>query len=443
MQKSVDRILVTHVGSLPRSEELGELLIEEELSRPVDKRKLAEEVDRRVAHVLQKQHEIGVDIANDGEQGRVGFQTYVTQRMSGFGGVSKRPFAQEFIEFPLFTKKMMSRIPRTGKVFDAPQAIAELHYKDTGAIEAEVDRLKRLAAEVKPSFLECFMTEPSPGIIATTMLNAHYQSHEAYLDAIAREIRREYLAVVEAGFVLQIDAPDLAMERVLLYQDKSDAEFVNIIEKHVAALNKALVDIPRDRVRLHVCWGNWEGPHNHDVSLDPLLPVLYQAAVGGLSIEFANPRRQHEAGALHRNKLPDHMILLPGVIDPKSNFVEHPEVVAQRIETAVAAVGDRERVIASSDCGFGTFAGWEWVTEDVVWAKLQSCRAGADIASARLWGKKATGTAQKSPAKKTGGMATSVTGKTSAKRTTAKTKNKTAGKRSATKQRTVKRRRSK
>jgi 5-methyltetrahydropteroyltriglutamate--homocysteine methyltransferase len=389
MQKSVDRILTTHVGSLPRGEELGELLIEDEAGQSVGKLKIAETIEKRVAYVLQKQFAAGIDIANDGEQGRVGFQTYLPQRMSGFGGVSKRPFGREFIEFPIFTKRMMSRIPRTGKVFDAPQAVGELHYHDTTSIQAELSRFKRLVDAIAPPFRECFFAEPSPGIIATTMLNAYYSSHEAYLDAIAREIRREYRAVVDAGFILQIDAPDLAMERVLLYRDASEAEFVKIIEQHVAALNKALDGIPPERVRLHVCWGNWEGPHLYDIGLEPLLPVIYQANVGGLSIEFANARRQHEIQVLRRRKLPGHMVLLPGVIDSKSNIVEHPEVVAQRIEAAVAAVGDRERVIAGSDCGFGTFAGWEWVAEDVVWPKLKACREGADIATARLWGTKA------------------------------------------------------
>jgi len=176
--------------------------------------------------------------------------------------------------------------------------------------------------------------------------------------------------VIKAGFVLQIDAPDLAMERVLLFQDMSDMEYAKLVEQHVAALNKALEGIPADRVRLHVCWGNWEGPHVHDVAMEVILPALYQANVGALGLEFANPRRQHESAALRKYKLPDKLILIPGVIDPKSNIVEHPEVVAQRIETVVAAVGDRERVIAGVDCGFGTFVGWEWVTEDVVWAKL-------------------------------------------------------------------------
>ena len=389
MHKSVDHILITHTGSLPRGAELNDLLIADEAGQSVDKAKLKDRIEKRVAHVMEKQRWAGVDIANDGEQGRVGFQTYVPQRMSGFGGESKRPFGREWVELPLFTQKFMARLPKTGKVFGCPEAVAELKYHDKEAIKTELARFKRHAGEVKPPFPEMFFAEPSPGIIATTMLNAYYKTYEDYLNAIAREMHYEYKAVVDAGLILQIDAPDLAMERVLLFQDKSEKEFVKIIEQHIAALNKALKDIPRDRVRLHICWGNWEGPHIYDVALEPLLPVFYQANVGGLSIEFANARRQHEYAALRKHKLPDHMVLLPGVIDSKINLVEHPEVVAQRLETAVAAVGDRERVIASSDCGFGTFAGWEWVAEDVVWLKLKTMREGADLASKRLWGKKA------------------------------------------------------
>jgi 5-methyltetrahydropteroyltriglutamate--homocysteine methyltransferase len=389
VHKSVDHILITHTGSLPRGQELNDLLIADEAGESVDPRKLADMVDKRVAYVMQKQREAGVDIANDGEQGRVGFQTYIPKRMSGFGGESKRPFGREWVELPLFTQKFMARLPKTGKVFGCPEAVAELKYTDKEAIKTELARFKRHAGAIKPAFPEMFFAEPSPGIIATTMLNAYYKTYEDYLNAIAREMHYEYKSVVDAGLILQIDAPDLAMERVLLFQDKSDNEFVKIIEQHIAALNKALAGIPRDRVRLHICWGNWEGPHIYDIGLEPLLPVFYQANVGGLSIEFANARRQHEYAALRKHKLPDNMVLLPGVIDSKINLVEHPEVVAQRIETAVAAVGDRERVIASSDCGFGTFAGWEWVAEDVVWLKLKTMREGADIATKRLWGKKA------------------------------------------------------
>jgi 5-methyltetrahydropteroyltriglutamate--homocysteine methyltransferase len=389
MQRSTDRILTTHVGSIPRGETLGQMLIDQEQGKSVDEAKLNAAIDERVGHVLEKEREVGIDVANDGEQGRVGFQTYIPLRMDGFGGASKRPYGKEFIEFSQFTQRMLARIPKHSKVFDAPECVGELKYRDTKAIDAEIARYKRLSEGVKSSFAELFMNAPSPGIIATTMLNAHYDSHQAYLDAIAREIHIEYAKVVEAGFVLQIDAPDMAMERVLLYQDMSDSEYGKLVEQHVDSLNKALGGLPADRVRLHVCWGNWEGPHNHDVAMEVVLPALYQAKVGGLSLEFANPRRQHETAAIKANRVPDSMILIPGVIDSKSNFVEHPEVVAQRIEAVVAAIGDRERVIAGVDCGFGTFVGWEWVTEDVVWAKLRSLREGADIASTRLWGKKA------------------------------------------------------
>jgi 5-methyltetrahydropteroyltriglutamate--homocysteine methyltransferase len=218
------------------------------------------------------------------------------------------------------------------------------------------------------------------------MLNAYYDSDEAYLAAIAREISKEYKAIVDAGYILQVDGPDLAMERVLLYQDLTDPEFAEQTERHVEALNKALAGIPRDRVRLHVCWGNWEGPHNHDVAMEVVLPPIYRANVGAIGLEFANPRRQHETAALKANQPPKDMAVIPGVIDSKSNFVEHPEVVAQRIERVVDAIGDKERVIAGVDCGFGTFTGWEWVAEDVAWAKLKSLSEGAAIASKRLWG---------------------------------------------------------
>jgi methionine synthase II (cobalamin-independent) len=268
MHKSTDRILTTHAGSMPRGEPLGQMLIDQEGGKPVENSALQSSIDLRVSHVLEKQAEAGIDIVNVGEQGRVGFQTYVTQRMSGFGGVSKRPYGKEFIEYPQFTKRMMERLGKISKVFDAPEAIADVKYRDTALIDAEIERLTRQSAAVKPRVTEFFMNAPSPGIVATTMLNAHYASHEAYLDAIAREIRTEYLAVTNAGFVLQIDAPDLAMERVLLFQDMSDMEYAKLVEQHVAALNKVLEGIPPDSVRLDVCWGNWEGPHIHDVAME-------------------------------------------------------------------------------------------------------------------------------------------------------------------------------
>jgi 5-methyltetrahydropteroyltriglutamate--homocysteine methyltransferase len=385
---SRDRILATHVGSLPRNEELSEMLIDREEGKPLDAQQLADEMDRAVRHVIAKQAEAGIDVGNDGEQQRVGFQTYVPRRMSGFAGESKRRRGRDFEEFPALVDDLARRFPKRSRMQNAPEAQAELHYLDSSVITQEIDRFQR-NAKAAAAFAESFMTTPSPGIISTTMLNAYYDSHQSYLAALAREMRNEYLAIHRAGLLLQVDAPDLAMDRSMFYRDLPDQEFVKAAEMHVAALNQAIDGIPRDRVRLHCCWGNWNGPHLYDVGLDLILPVLYQANVGALSIEFGNPRHQHELEALRRNKLPDHMLLLPGVVESNSNIVEHPEVVARRLEEAVAVVGDRERVIASADCGFGTFTNREYVIEPVVWLKLKALRQGADIASTHLWGRSA------------------------------------------------------
>jgi 5-methyltetrahydropteroyltriglutamate--homocysteine methyltransferase len=385
MLTNSDRILVTHVGSLPRNETLSDLLVRREEGAAFDASQLAQEMDRAVRHVVQKQAAAGIDIGNDGEQQRVAFQTYVAQRMAGFAGESKRRRGRDYEEFPELLETLLRRFPQRSRMQNAPEARAELHYLDTSAIRQEIARLQGAVKELG-AFRECFMTAPSPGIISTTMLNAFYDSQESYLTAIAREMHKEYMAIHQAGLILQIDAPDLAMDRAMFYRNLSDAEFVKACEMHVAAINQGIEGIPRDRVRLHCCWGNWDGPHIHDVALELILPVLYQANVGALSLELANPRHQHEYEALRRQRLPNHMVLLPGVIDTTTNIVEHPEVVARRLQEAVSAVGDRERVIGSADCGFGTFTGREWVIEPVVWLKLKSLREGAQIASSRLWG---------------------------------------------------------
>jgi 5-methyltetrahydropteroyltriglutamate--homocysteine methyltransferase len=380
--------LTTHVGSLPRGETLSDLLIRREEGETVDPSALAREMDKAVENVVNKQAEVGIDIANDGEQQRVAFQTYVSQRMSGFAGESKRRRGRDYEEFPELVETLKRRFPGRSRMQNAPEAQAEIHYLDTAAIRQETERVLR-AARTAGSFSDCFMTAPSPGIISTTLLNAHYESHDAYLTALAREMRHEYQAIHNSGLLLQIDAPDLAMDRAMFYRDLPDADFVKRCERHVAAINQAIDGIPRDRVRLHCCWGNWDGPHIHDVALELILPVLYQANVGALSLELANPRHQHEYEVLRRHKLPNHMALLPGVIDVTTNVVEHPEVVARRLQEAVDAVGDRERVIGSTDCGFGTFTNREWVIKPGVWLKLKTLRRGADIASARLWGRQA------------------------------------------------------
>jgi 5-methyltetrahydropteroyltriglutamate--homocysteine methyltransferase len=385
MITSRDRILTTHVGSLPRNEALSELLVKREAGEAYDKGEFDAEMDKAVRHVVERQRAAGIDIGNDGEQQRVGFQTYVPARMSGFAGESKRRRGREFEEFPELTSYMLRRFPHVSKQQNAPECQGELHYLDIAPLQSEIARFKRIAAG---SFSEGFMTAPSPGIISSTMLNAHYASHDAYLAAIAREMKNEYQAIHRAGLIVQIDAPDLAMDRTMMFRDLSDAEFVKACERGVAAINAGIEGIPRERVRLHICYGNWEGPHIHDIALGKILPALYEAKVGALSIEFSNPRHAHEYAALKAFPLPKDMILIPGVIETTSNFVEHPEVVARRIEEAVATVGDRERVIASTDCGFGTFTNREWVIEPAVWLKLKSLRQGADIASARLWGRR-------------------------------------------------------
>ena len=387
MITSRDRILTTHVGSLPRNETLSDLLVRREAGEKPDQNNFSDEMDKAVRHVVEKQKAAGIDIGNDGEQQRVGFQTYVPQRMSGFGGVSHRRRGREFEEFPELVKMLTRRFPHVSKQQNAPECQSELKYGDTSAIESEIKRFKDIASSAG-GFGEMFMTAPSPGIISSTMLNAHYNSHEAYLDAIAREMSKEYQVIHNAGLILQIDAPDLAMDRTMMFRDLSDAEFVKMCERHVAAINQGIAGIPRDRVRLHCCYGNWEGPHIHDIALAKILPALYQANAGALSIEFSNPRHAHEYEALKHNPLPKDMILIPGVIETTSNFVEHPEVVARRIEEAISAVGERERVIASTDCGFGTFTNREWVIESAVWLKLKSLCEGAHIVSQRLWGKK-------------------------------------------------------
>jgi 5-methyltetrahydropteroyltriglutamate--homocysteine methyltransferase len=382
---SRERILTTHVGSLPRNEKLSDLLVKREAGEPFDAAEMTAEMDKAVRHVVDKQVEAGVDIGNDGEQQRVGFQTYVPARMSGFGGVSKRRRGKEFEEFPELVASLLRRFPHVSKQQNAPECQAELQYLDVKPLEDEIARFKRIADD---QFVEQFMTAPSPGIISSTMLDAFYGSQDRYLAALSREMKNEYQTIYKAGLLLQIDAPDLAMDRVMMYRDLDDTGFVRAVERHVRAINEGIEGIPRERVRLHVCYGNWDGPHIHDIPLEKILPVLYNAQVGALSIEFSNPRHAHEYAAFKRHPLPKDMLLIPGVIETTSNFVEHPEVVARRIEEAVAAVGERERVIAGTDCGFGTFTNREWVIEPAVWLKLSAIRKGADIASARLWGKK-------------------------------------------------------
>jgi len=385
VRRSETRILTTHVGSLPRPPALRDLLVRQDRGEAVEAAALEREVAAALARVITGQLEAGVDVGNNGEQPRAGFSTYVAARMKGFGGTSRRELAQDLIDFPDYAEMLARRRRDAARIGDAPQAIAEIDYADLGPAARECDAFLR-ETETRPrQFVERFMTAASPGVIATILLSAHYASHEQYVMALAREMQKEYELIHARGLLLQVDCPDLAMERARFFRRDSLERFLQMVELHVEAINRATAAIPPDRIRLHLCWGNYDGPHTHDVPLEAVLPIVARARVGALSLPLANPRHQHEYRVLRQHRLPDGMLLLPGVIDTTTNYVEHPEVVADRICAAVEAVGDRTRVIASTDCGFGTFAGSEMVAHDVVWAKLAALRDGAALASRRLW----------------------------------------------------------
>src|SRR2546429_7887052 len=386
MERSEGRMLVTHVGSFPRPARLRELLVRQERGEPVDEAELGREIDAAVEAVVGKQLRVGIDIGNDGEQPRVGFSTYVARRMRGWGVGSRRPPAGVLFDSPDYAALLEPRRRSAARIATAPQALAGVLYVDLGEAERECDLFLKATAARPQQFVERFMTAASPGIIATTLLNAHYDSHERYVFALAQEMRKEYELIHARGLLLQLDCPDLAMERTRLFQHETLDGFLQIVETHIEAINRATAKIPADRIRLHVCWGNYDGPHTSDVPLEAILPLLYRARVGALSLELANPRHAHEYKVFRRHPLPDAMLFLPGVIDSTTNFVEHPEVVADRICQAADAVGDPSRVIASVDCGFGTFAGSELVAESVGWAKLRALKAGAALPAARLWG---------------------------------------------------------
>ena len=386
MLRSDSRILTTHVGSLPRPTALRDLLMRQDRGEPVEAAALDREVGAALARVITGQLEAGIDVGNNGEQPRAGFSTYVAGRMRGFGGTSRRELAQDLIDFPDYAELLARRRRDAARIADAPQAIAEIEYADLGPAVREIEQFVAETDGRPRRFAERFMTAASPGVIATILLSAHYGSHEQYITALAREMRKEYELIHARGLVLQLDCPDLAMERARFFRRDSLERFLQMVELHVEAINRAIAAIPPDRVRLHLCWGNYDGPHTHDVPLEAVLPIVTRARVGALSLPLANPRHQHEYRVLRQHRLPESMLLLPGVIDSTTNYVEHPEVVADRICAAVDAVGDRSRVVASTDCGFGTFAGSEAVAHSVVWAKLAALSEGAAIATRRLWG---------------------------------------------------------
>ena len=385
MQQSEDRILTTHAGSLPRGPVLRELLKRKEKNAADIGPEFSMETEKAVYNAITEQVQAGIDIGNNGEQPRVGFSTYVTGRVKGFSGESSRPIRLDNKDFPDFAEMGAERLRLASRVMINPAAREELTYDNLAECQEECEQFLRLVRTADKKFSECFMTAASPGIVTTTMMNEYYESHEKYLAAIAREMKKEYETIHKQGLILQLDCPDLAMERSWFFQELTLPQFQERVQQHIQAINDAVTNIPKEQIRLHVCWGNSNSPHVNDVPLRDILPFLYEANVGALSLELANPRHQHEYKLFKQYPLPDSMILIPGVIDSTVNYVEHPEVVADRICQIVEAVGDRSRIIASTDCGFGTFAGLGSVATSVVWAKLKTLREGADMASRRLW----------------------------------------------------------
>ena len=381
MKRSETRILTTHTGSLPRPDGLVEMLGAVARGEPVDEAVLAGTASEATAGVVRAQAEAGVDVVNGGEQSRISFSTYVTQRMSGFGGGWTRRGHRDQNEFPSIVRPRVVQIMR-----DVPMCVGPLSYNRLDIAERECDDLFSAVAGSSAAHEELFMTAAAPGIITLTMKNDHYATYEDYVFAVAEEMRKEYELIVSRGLILQLDCPDLAMERHVSYQDEPLEAFQEVVELHIEAINRALRNIPREQVRLHVCWGNSEGPHHYDVPLEDILPIIYRANVGALVMEMANPRHAHEYKVYGQLPLPDDMLLVAGVIDTKTNYVEHPEVVADRLRLAVqAAGGDPTRVMAGTDCGFDTSAGSNRVDKGLVWLKLAAMRQGADIASRDLF----------------------------------------------------------
>jgi 5-methyltetrahydropteroyltriglutamate--homocysteine methyltransferase len=384
MKTSTTRFLTTHAGSLPRSEALVALQVAASKGESVDELALAQEVTAATAAVIARQVECGIDIGNNGEQSRESFFTYVQHRMSGFGGVSNRPAFADMVRYPGWLRLKIPGYRGGVSLASAPRAEGAVRYVDRAPLEAELTLLDRLLEDAGSPFVESFVTAPSPGIIAAAMEDAYYQDLDTYIDALADALKTEYDAIHQAGHVLQLDCPDLAMERHTYFSDRSETEFVEFVDKVIAAMGRALRDVPREAVRMHVCWGNYNGPHDCDVPLGTILPSLVSADVGALMLSMANPRHAHEHKLLTADNLPDHMLIIAGVIDTTTNYVEHPEVVADRIELVANAIGDPRRVIAGTDCGFDTAAGFRNVADDVVWAKLSALAEGAELASRRL-----------------------------------------------------------
>ena len=385
MEASRNRFLTTHAGSLPRSDELVSLQTSHFRGESIATDALERAVEASTRSAIAQQAASGIDIGNNGEQARESFFTYVQHRMSGFAGESERPPMQDMVRYPSWIKLKLSKYLLGVDLTKAPQAQGEVTYINRAPLEKELSDFAASLDEQGNPFVETFVTAPSPGIIAAAMEDKHYGDLDAYVDAIAAALKVEYEAIHQAGHVLQLDCPDLAMERHTYFADADDATFIRFIDKVISAMDTALSNVPKDRVRMHVCWGNYNGPHDVDVPLSTILPSLLQANVGALMLSMANPRHAHEYKLLTPENLPDDLLVIAGLIDTTSNYVEHPEVVADRISAVVDTIGDPERVLAGTDCGFDTAAGLRDVADEVCWAKLQALADGAELASERYF----------------------------------------------------------
>jgi 5-methyltetrahydropteroyltriglutamate--homocysteine methyltransferase len=378
MKRSTDRILTTHTGSLPRANDLTVLLEALDAGTVPEQAAFDARVRRAVGDIVRQQVDAGVDVVNDGEQGKVGYSTYVRHRLTGFGGQAAVPTRADWADFPEAAAKSERR-----STIMRPSCNGPIDWKDRTAVQKDVANLTAAVASAKPT--EAFMTAASPGVIAHFLKNEHYPSREAYLARLVDVMKEEYDAIHRAGFILQVDCPDLAMGRHLAFPDLSNAEFLKIAAANVEALNHALRDIPPDRMRLHLCWGNYEGPHHRDIPLKEILPIALKSRPQALSFEGANPRHEHEWIVFKDVKLPDDRLIIPGVLDSTTNFIEHPELVGQRIVRYAEIVG-RERVLAGTDCGMATFArSVNQVEPEIAWAKFKSMAEGARLASKQLW----------------------------------------------------------
>ena len=377
-----NRILTTHVGSLPRSAAVTDLVFAAERGESVDAAAFDRVIGEAVDACVARQIASGIDLVSDGEMSKISYATYIKDRITGFDGDSDRTPPADLEEFPGFLKRQAAS--GGTPTYRRPCCVGPVAPRTLAPLEEDLARFQAALHAHRP--VGAFMNAASPGVIALFQPDRHYGDGDAYLEAIAEAMRPEYEAIVAAGLILQLDSPDLGLGRHMMYKDRSDADYLRLIGGHVAVLNHALRNVPAERVRMHVCWGNYEGPHHRDVEMSVILPTLMQAKPQGLLFETANPRHQHDWQAFRdlAREVPEDKILIPGVIDSTSNFIEHPEVVAQRIDQFAQLVG-RERVIAGTDCGFSTFAGFGAVDPDIVYAKLATLAEGAARASDRLW----------------------------------------------------------